>query len=331
MSGRIQTFGESLKRRFPFKVRKIGVDAGFTCPNRDGAKAWGGCVYCDNRSFSLNAESPDPLEAQIALGIERGRRHGVGRFIVYFQAYTNTYGPVARLREIYETALRFREVVGISVGTRPDCLSNAAIDLLGGLGERTAVWLEIGLESSHDRSLRWMNRAHTYADFEDAARRSAGRPFERVVHLIYGLPGESHDDMMETTDRVAATGFDSVKVHHLYVAQETPLAEMHARGGIRLLSFEEWIPLAADIVERLPVSMSIQRLCGELHNEFLVAPRWEKSTPEILRAVDAELERRGTKQGYRNSQIPTPKQLPTPNSQPSPTTASSPTLGVLGS
>ncbi len=297
MSGRIHTFGESLKRRFPFKVRKIGVDAGFTCPNRDGAKAWGGCVYCDNRSFSLNAGSPDPLEAQIARGIERGGRHGVDHFIVYFQAYTNTYGPPARLREIYESALRFPEIVGISVGTRPDCLSNAVLDLLSGLGERTAVWLEIGLESAHDRSLRWMNRAHTVADFEDASRRSAGRPFERVVHLIYGLPGESHDDMMETTDRVAAAGFDSAKVHHLYVAKETPLEEMHARGEVPLYTFEEWVPLAADIVERLPVSMSIQRLCGELHNDFLVAPRWGKSTPEILRAVEEELARRGTRQG----------------------------------
>lgn len=331
MTGRIHTFGESLRRRFPFKVRKIGVDAGFTCPNRDGAKAWGGCVYCDNRSFSLNAGSPDPLEAQIARGIERSRRHGVEHFIVYFQAYTNTYGPVARLRELYESALRFPEVVGISVGTRPDCLSNAVLDLLSELTERTAVWLEIGLESSHDRSLRWMNRAHTYADFEDTVRRSAGRPFDRAVHLIYGLPGESHDDMMETTDRVAATGFDSVKVHHLYVARGTPLEEMHARGEVRLLTFEEWIPLAADIVERLPIPMSIQRLCGELCNDFLIAPRWGMSTPEIQRAVEEELARRGTRQGSRNSQHPTPKQLPTPNSQPSPPTVPSPTLGVVGS
>jgi len=196
MNRRLYTFGEHLRHRFPFKVRKIGVDAGFTCPNRDGAKAWGGCIYCDNRSFSLNADSLDPIETQIRRGIEVGRRKDVDHFIVYFQAYSNTYAPVARLRETYEIALRFPEVVGVSVGTRPDCLSNAVLDLLTRLGERTAVWLEIGLESSHDRSLAWMNRAHTHADFEDAVHRSSGRPFERVVHTIYGIPGESWEEMM---------------------------------------------------------------------------------------------------------------------------------------
>lgn len=286
---RIYTFGERLKKRFPFKVRKIGVDAGFTCPNRDGAKAAGGCVYCDNRSFSVNADSPDPVEEQIRRGI-RG-----DRYIAYFQAYTNTYAPVARLKEIYSIALKFPEVVGISIGTRPDCLSNAVIDYLSELGSRLPLWLEIGLESSHDRSLAWMNRAHTYADFEDAARRTAGRPFERVVHLIYGIPGESRGDMMETTDRVAELGFDSIKVHHLYIAKGTPLEAMNPPT----YTFEEWLPLAADVVERLPETMSVQRLCGELSNRWLVAPRWGKSSTDVFRAVDAELERRGTRQGSR--------------------------------
>lgn len=296
---RIRTFGASLRRRFPWKVRKIGVDAGFTCPNRDGAKAAGGCVYCDNRSFSVNAGSPDPVEEQIRRGIEAGRRKGVGHFIAYFQAYTNTYAPVARLREIYAVALRFPEVAGISIGTRPDCLSNAVLDLVSSLAERVAVWLEIGLESAHDRSLAWMNRAHTVADFEDAVRRAAGRPFERVAHLIYGIPGESRADMMATTEFVAKLPVDSVKVHHLYVAKDTPLESMHARGEVPLFAFDEWIPLAADIVERLPERMSVQRLCGELSNRYLVAPRWGRSATEVLQAVERELERRGTRQGSR--------------------------------
>ncbi len=297
VTSRLYSFREHLRKRFPFRVRKIGLDAGFTCPNRDGAKATGGCVYCDNRSFSVNADSTDSVEQQIRQGIEAGRRKGIEHFLAYFQAYSNTYAPVVRLREIYAVALRFPEVVGVSVGTRPDCLSNAVLDLLSDLGKKTAVWLEIGLESGQDRSLVWMNRAHTVADFEAAIRRCDGRPFERVVHLIYGIPGESHEEMMATTRFVASLPIDSVKVHHLYVAKDTPLESLYARGEVRLFTFEEWVPLASDIVERLPATMSIQRLCGELSNRWLVAPRWEKSTPEVLRAVESELARRGTRQG----------------------------------
>ena len=296
---RFFSFNAQLRNRFPYKVRKIGIDAGFTCPNRDGSRAIGGCLYCNNRSFSSFAASQTAIEEQIREGIRIGRRRDFHHFIAYFQAYTNTYAPTSRLKEIYETALGFPEIVGISIGTRPDCLSDSTIDLISTLGEQVAVWLEIGMESSHDRTLLWLNRAHSYAEFEDAARRTAHRPFQRVVHAIYGLPGESYEDMMQTTDRIATSGFDSAKIHHLYVSEGTPLEELYRNGEISLYTREEWIPLAADILERLPEEMSIQRLCGELKGEGLVAPRWGVQSPELIQAIEAELARRGSRQGCR--------------------------------
>jgi radical SAM protein (TIGR01212 family) len=245
---RIHLFSRALKEKYSFPVRKIPLDAGFTCPNRDGTKGRGGCTYCENRSFAPNAIGGlKPLERQLADGIQFYReRFGAERFIAYYQAYTNTYAPLSELRAKYEVALRFPEVVGISIGTRPDCLSAAVLDLVEELGARRDVMLEIGLESSHDRTLTALNRQHTYAEFESAVERAAGRGFQIATHLIFGLPGETHQEMMTTSARVAVLPIDSVKIHHLYIARKTALEKAWERGEVDLQDFPTWVQLAAD-------------------------------------------------------------------------------------
>ncbi|MBI2933229.1 MAG: TIGR01212 family radical SAM protein [Planctomycetes bacterium] len=298
MEGRLYRFSDYLRLRYPFKVWKLPVDAGFTCPNRDGTKGWGGCTYCDNRSFSPPArDRAVELRRQIEHGLVRRRRSGPGRAIVYFQAYTNTYGAIDELRRLYDTALAFPEVVGLAIATRPDCLPEGVLDLLSEMTRRTGVWLEIGVETTHDAILASLNRAHTVADVEDAVRRARGRGFEIVGHLIFGLPGETRAMMLETVRRVSELGLDAVKLHHFYVAKATPLEKAFHRGEIQVLTFPEWIELAADVVERLPASLYIERAAGELSNEWLVAPRWGKSGTEVWAAIEAELERRGSRQG----------------------------------
>lgn len=297
---RWNSFSDYLKKKYPFPVKKIPIDAGFTCPNRDGLKGVGGCTYCDNRSFSPNARGPRrTVEEQIRRGIEFFRARGADRFIAYFQAYTNTYAPLQQLKDVYAQALQFPEIVGISVGTRPDCVSDATLDYLQSLSRRVDVYLELGLETSHDRTLQAINRCHTYADFEDAVRRASGRGLELVAHTIFGLPGESREDMLLTVRRIGGLPLRHIKIHHLYIAPGTVMEEQFRRGQIRLLTFEEWVTLAADILERLPPSMVIQRLMGELGGEYVVAPLWRKTKAQVLQAIDHELARRGTRQGSR--------------------------------
>lgn len=299
MERRYNAFSAHLRRRYPFPVRKIPVDAGFTCPNRDGVKATGGCTYCENRSFAPAAIGPlRTIEEQIERAAAFYREHyATDHFIVYFQAYTNTYAPVEELRAIYDRALRYPSVVAISIGTRPDCVSEAVLDLVASYAKKVDVWLELGLESSHDRTLEWLNRAHTYAEFEDAVRRANGRGFEIAAHTIFGLPGESHDEMMQTAERLARLPVDGVKIHHFYVAKHTALEPMHARGEFGVMTVDEWASLAADVLERLPASMTIQRLTGELAGPYVVAPRWGVAKPQVLARIERELERRGTRQG----------------------------------
>jgi hypothetical protein len=295
---RIRRFSDHLKARFPFRVWKLPVDAGFTCPNRDGTKAWGGCTYCDNRSFSPPARDRSvPLREQMERGLAKQRERGVAKAIVFFQAYTNTYAPVEHLRALWDEALSFPDVAGLAIATRPDCVPDPVLDLVEATARRTAVWLEIGLETSHDATLASLNRAHTFAEYEDAVRRARGRGFELVSHLIFGLPGETREKMFETVDRVAALDVDAVKLHHFYVARGTPLEAAYRRGDVRTASFDEWVSLAADIIERLPRTLYIERVAGELANAWLVAPRWGKSNSAVWSAVERELERRGTTQG----------------------------------
>jgi radical SAM protein (TIGR01212 family) len=265
----------------------------------DGTVTTGGCVFCDIRSFSPNRRLPRAgVRAQVDLGIRiLQRRYGAERFLAYFQAATNTYAPVDKLRRLYAEAVDHPQVVGLAIGTRPDCVPDPVLDLIEEHARRRYVCLELGLQSMHDRSLDWMNRGHHLDAFLDAVARCQGRGFDVCVHVILGLPGESREEMLATADLLAGLPIQAVKVHNLHVVKDTPLAEQYARGEVRLFERQEYVELVCDFLERLPAELVIHRLQGDAPPDYLVAPRWCLDKAGLLRAIDAELERRDSRQG----------------------------------
>lgn len=296
---RYYSFSRFLQERFGTKVYRVTLDAGFTCPNVDGSVAVGGCVYCDNRSFSPNRRLPRAtVREQVRRGVELlQQRYRADRFLAYFQAATNTYAPLSRLRQLYDEALDHPQIVGLAIGTRPDCVPDEVLDLLERYARDRYVCLELGLQSMHDRSLDWMNRGHHFDAFVDAVRRCQGRGLDLCVHVILGLPGESRADMLATADALAAMPVHAVKIHNLHVVRDTPLETMYRAGEVRLFELEEYVTLVCDFLERLPPSMVIHRLNGDAPPDYLVAPLWCLDKPNLLRAIHAELDRRGSWQG----------------------------------
>ena len=298
---RIHSYGLYLRRRFGRRVSKVNVDAGFTCPNRDGSKGAGGCIYCNNVSFSPRDTQPViPLEEQMASGMAYHRqRLGSEKFIIYFQKYTNTYGSVEHLADLYRRALNHPDVLGISVGTRPDSLGDDALELLTEIARERYVCLELGLQSMDDVILTRINRGHTLDDFIATVRRSAGRGFDICAHLIYGFPGETPGEFLKTADLVASLPIDSVKLHQLHAVEGTALAEMYRGGEFVPLTLEQYVATAADFLERLPSRVAIQRLYGSAPLAIRVAPQWGLKNNQMWFAIVNELARRGTWQGCR--------------------------------
>ncbi|NBO92244.1 MAG: TIGR01212 family radical SAM protein [Planctomycetia bacterium] len=299
MSRRYLALSSYLRERFGCRVRSVTIDAGFTCPNVDGTITTGGCVYCDNRSFSPNRRLPrSTVSAQVQRGVTiLTHRYRAERFIAYFQAGTNTHGSLEKLRRLYDEALGHPQVIGLAIGTRPDSVPDAVLDLLQNYASRVPVFLELGLQTVHDRSLEWMNRGHGVDAFLDAVHRCQGRGLDVCAHVILGLPGESPADMMETADVLAGLPVDGVKLHNLYVVRDTPLEKQYREGRIPMLTKDEYVRLVVDFIERTPADRVIHRLSGEAPPEFLVAPEWVREKDHFLRAVDEEFERRGTRQG----------------------------------
>ena len=292
-------FSQYLRERYPFRVQKIPLAADFTCPNIDGRVGYGGCLYCNNLSFSPNAARPGvSIAQQIEEGIELYRlRFGAQKFIAYFQAHTNTYASLDRLRFLYDQALAHPDVVGLSVGTRPDCVSDDCLDLLQSYKDRGEVWVEFGVESSHDETLRFLNRCHDFATAEDAVWRAQAKELKICIHVILGLPGESPGMMMETARKLGRLGVDGVKIHHLYVSKNTRLEKMYNAGEVRLLRLEEYLPLVAEFLEWLPSEVVVQRVMGELAGEYVVAPQWGYGKKAILNALEREMRAKGRYQG----------------------------------
>lgn len=298
---RIHSYGHYLRRRFGCRISKVNVDAGFTCPNRDGSKGVGGCIYCNNVSFSpKDTQAVIPLEEQLAAGIAYHRlRLGSKKFIVYFQKYTNTYASVDLLADYYRRALDHPDVIGISVGTRPDALSAEALELLAEIARTRYVCLELGLQSMDDAILSRINRGHTLNDFVDTVRRASGHGFDICAHLIYGFPGELPGEFLKAADLIASLPIDSIKLHQLHAVEGTELAEMYRRGEFVPLSLQEYVATAADFLERLPARVAVQRLYGSAPLAISVAPRWGLKNNRMWFAVVNELRRRGTWQGCR--------------------------------
>lgn len=288
-----------LRSKFGVRVQKVSVDAGFTCPNVDGTVAIGGCNFCDNRSFSPSRRLPrQSITEQIDEGIKRlKRRYDCDHFTAYFQPATNTYAPVDRLRRVYDQALEHPQVVALAIGTRPDCVGDPVLDLLQEFAERTQLTVELGMQTMHDRSLDWMNRGHHHAAMVDAVERCRGRGFEVCVHLILGIPNESHADMLATAEEVARLRVDSVKLHNLYAVKDTPLAKQVMAGEVALMGRAEYATILVDTLERLPPDMVVERISGDAPPDYFVGPAWCLDKPAVKLAIQAELEGRDTWQG----------------------------------
>ncbi len=294
-------FSEHLKNRFGARVHKISVDAGFGCPNRNGGRAGHGCLFCDpGGSGAVGIERQLSVATQIEQGKEvMSRKYKAAQYMAYFQPYSNTLAPVKRLRELYDEALAVDKVIGLAVGTRPDCVPEDVLDLLAEYHRRTYFWLELGLQSSHDRTLQWLRRGHDYVTFAKAYSAARARGLRICVHVIIGLPGENRADMLATADLLAELQIDGVKLHLLHVLRNTPLGELYAEGRFQLLAMDEYVELVVDVMERLHPATLIHRLTGDGPRDQLLAPNWSINKWEVLNAIDAEFARRGTRQGAR--------------------------------
>jgi uncharacterized protein len=298
---RYYAYSYFLRQRFGQRVHKVSVDGGFTCPNVDGSVAVGGCVFCDNRSFSPSRRlARQSISAQLDEGISRLKhRYRAAQFLAYFQPATNTYAPVERLERVYREALAQPDIVGLAIGTRPDCVPDEVLDLLTTLAGETYLSLEYGLQTMHDRSLLWMNRGHGHAAFLDAMARSRFRGFEICAHVMLGLPGESATDMLATAGEVSRLGLDAVKIHNLYAVRDTPLADDVAAGRVRLMERDEYISVLVDFLELLPPSTIVERISGDAPPDFFVGPAWCIDKPGVRAALDAEFRRRDSWQGKK--------------------------------
>lgn len=301
---RYYPFNRYLRERFGAKVYKVTLDAGFTCPNRDGTKGWGGCTYCNNEGFSVNSRfdrrSAGSIEDQLRQGIAfKRKRYKAEKFLAYFQAYTNTYDSVKHLRELYDRALSFPDVVGLAIGTRPDCAGDEVLDLIESYARRTEVWLEYGLQSSHDRTLKAINRGHDYACFVGAMERTQGRGIHLCVHVILGLPGETREDMLTTARRLGEMNFQGLKLHLLHVMKDTPMEQQYRQGRVRVFEQNEYASLVVDFLEWIPPGVTIQRLTADAPPQCLVAPRWCLNKAGVLHSIHEEMERRDFRQGCK--------------------------------
>lgn len=289
-----------LRALFGERVQKVSVDAGFTCPNVDGTVTIGGCNFCDNRSFSPSRRLPrQGIRGQMEEGMKRLKRKypDCEKYLAYFQPATNTYGSIEKLRRVYFEALDHPQVVGIAIGTRPDCLGNEVLELLAELQSQTYLALEIGMQSIHDRSLDWMNRGHHHDSFLDAVARCRQFGIEVCVHVILGIPGETHDDMLATARELARLEVDAVKIHNLYAVRKTPLGEQVERGEVQLMERAEYLQVLIDFLELLPPTTVVERISGDAPTDYFLGPAWCLDKPGMLIAFKAEMERRNTWQG----------------------------------
>jgi radical SAM protein (TIGR01212 family) len=304
---RFHSYNHFLRLKFGGRVQKVSVDAGFTCPNVDGTVTTGGCTFCDNRSFSPSRRLPRAgILGQIDQSVARMRRRyeNCDSFLAYFQPASNTYAPVERLRPLFQEALTHPKVVGLAIGTRSDCVPDDVLDLLAELAQVAYISVEYGMQTMHDRSLEWMNRGHDHRSFLDAVERSRGRGFEICAHVILGLPGESHRDMLATARELARVNVDAVKIHNLYCVKNTRLADQVAAGEVALMERDEYVRTVVDFIELLPPTMIIERTTGDAPPDYFVGPSWCLDKPAAKRAIDAEFVRRDSWQGKSRAIAP---------------------------
>ena len=299
LSDYVTTFGQHLLKKHGSRVHKIAINAGFTCPNRDGSKGIGGCTFCNNSSFSPNSERQPDIPQQLEAGRQViVKRTGARRYLAYFQAYTNTYAEVDQLAQQYETALAADDIIGLSVGTRPDCVPDQVLDLLcryRDMGHE--VWLELGLQSANDNTLRKVNRGHGFAEYEQAVQACRQRELSICTHLILGLPGENYADASKTLSRVLYLGVQGLKLHPLHIVKGTQLARQWKQGLYRPMEMDDYIQMAANLIERTPEDVIYHRVTGTASNDILLAPQWCSKKWAVINGIEDELAKRNSYQG----------------------------------
>lgn len=293
--------GTYFRRLFPYKVQKISLNAGFTCPNRDGTKGWGGCTYCNNQTFN-----PDycRMEKNVTQQLEEGkaffsRKYPDMKYLAYFQAYTNTYGETEALIRKYEEALAVPDVVGLVIGTRPDCMPDGLLDCLEELNRRTFLMVEYGIESASDETLRRINRGHTFAVTVEAVERTAGRGIRTGGHVILGLPGEGRDELIWQACLLSRLPLTTLKLHQLQLIRGTRMAHEYESepAAFRLYTADEYIDLVIDYVEHLRPDLVLERFVSQSPKEFLIAPDWGLKNYEFTERVKRRMAERGAWQG----------------------------------
>jgi len=298
MSEPFHSFNRYLRTLYTERVHRISIDAGFSCPNIDGHSGYDGCIYCNNKGFvrcdSRQATIAQQIEASIAF---YRQRLGVRKFIAYFQAFTNTYADIAILQKTYDTIKSFPEIVGLSIATRPDCVDEEKIKLIAGYKERYSVWIEYGLQTTHNRLLALCGRHHTYEDFIAALQLTREYDIACGAHMIIGIPTQTDEECMEDVNRIAGLDIQGIKFHVLHVLRGTKLEDMYQQGTIKLLDEHVYIRLICDFLERIPARMVILRLVSSAAREYLIAPLWINNRHAVKIKIIDELRKRGTYQG----------------------------------
>ncbi len=300
MEKRYNAFSDHLKQKFGAKVYKITLDAGFSCPNRDGTISNCGCIFCDDGgSFSQAHSNLLSIEEQVNIGAETLKnRFGAQKFMSYFQAFSNTYKPVEELEKIYKASLNHSDIVGISIGTRPDCVDDEKLKLISSFSHDYYTWIEYGLQSVHDKTLLKINRGHDYKCFLDAYEKTKKAGINICLHVILNL-FETYDEMMQTAQTIALLEPEGVKIHMLCALEGTKIADMYRQGELEFMTQDEYISTVCDFLEYLPSQTTIHRLAGNGLRTELVAPRWIGKKLDTLNKIDREFIKRNTQQGYK--------------------------------
>ena len=298
---RYYRFSRYLRQQFGERVYRISLDAGFTCPTRDGRISTGGCLYCNNSSFAPDRSKSLPsIQTQLHKGIATARkRHKTRKFLAYFQAYTNTYAPVKDLEILYRSALDVPDIVGIIIGTRPDCVDEDILALLNDLRQETYLSVEYGIESVYDKTLEWARRGHDFATSRKTIEKTKNIGIHTGGHIIFGFPTETRDEILNSAAILNHLKLDALKIHHLHIVKGSGLASVYKKTPFPLFAAEEWVQLVCDFLEILDPNIVIQRLVGDARAGTLIAPYWDTPKPRILQAIQKELENRNSYQGFR--------------------------------
>jgi radical SAM protein (TIGR01212 family) len=292
-------YGTWVRHRFPFRVQKISIDAGFTCPNRDGRLSTGGCIYCDNRTFNpAYCQRKDSITQQLEAGKQFfARKYPEMKYLAYFQAYTNTYASISHLRELYEEALSVKDIVGIVIGTRPDCISDELLDYLEDLNRRTFLIVEYGVESANDDTLRRINRGHSFAQSRLAIEKTHQRGILTGAHIILGLPGEDAQENLRQAHLISSLPIDILKIHQMQIIRDTRLADEFEQKPFHIYSVDEYIELIANYIQRLRKNLVLERFVSQSPKELLIAPQWGLKNHEFTDLLNNYLKNHQIHQG----------------------------------